>query len=141
MAKFRASGTIFQRGDGGAPETFSEITQAMDLEGPGTETDFEDTTTHTDAAASNFKAYSPLMRDGGEVKTDVLWDPSLVSHIGLDADQAASRLGNYRMVFPTSPVKTANFAGYVKDFSWKAPVKGMLTRSLVIKITGNVTIT
>ena len=141
MAKHRASGTIFKRGDGGSPETFTEITQAMDIDGPGTETDFEDTTTHSDAAASNYKAYSPLMRDGGEVKTEVLWDPNNVAHQGLDADQAASRLGNYQVVFPTSPVKTANFSGYVKDFSFKAPVKGMLTRNLVVKITGNVTIT
>lgn len=141
MGKYRSSGTLFQRGDGASPETFTEITQAMDIDGPGTETDFEETTTHTDAAASNFKAWSPLMRDGGEIKTEVLWDPNNVAHQGLDSDQATSRLGNYRVVFPTSPVKTANFSGYVKDFSFKAPVKGMLKRNLSVKITGAVTFT
>jgi|CXWL01.1.fsa_nt_gi hypothetical protein len=141
MSKYRSSGTLFKRGDGGSTETFTEITQAMDIDGPGTETDFEETTTHTDAAASNFKAWSPLMRDGGEIKTEVLWDPNNVAHQGLDSDQATSRLGNYQVVFPTSPVKTANFAGYVKDFSFKAPVKGMLKRNLSVKITGPVTFT
>jgi hypothetical protein len=142
MAKYSAFGTIFKRGDGGSPETFTEISQAMDIDGPGSETDFEETTTHSSAAAGNFKDWSPLLRDGVDVKTEVLWDPNNTAHQGLDSDQATSRKGNYQIVYPTSPVKTANFAGYVKDFPLpKAPVKGMLKRSLTVKVTGAVSIT
>ena len=140
MAKYSSYGTIFKRGDGGAPETFTEITQAMDIDGPGSETDFEETTTHSSAAAGNYKEWSPLLQDGGEIKTEVLWDPANIAHQGLDADRLSRRLGNYPVLFPTSPVKTASFTGYVKDFSWKAPVKGMLKRNLSVKITGPVTV-
>ncbi len=140
MAKYSSFGTLLKRGDGGGPETFTEVAQAMDIDGPGTETDFEETTTHSSAAAGNYKEWSPLLQDGGEIKAEVLWDPNNIAHQGIATDQATRRQGNWQVVFPTSPAKTASFAGYVKDFAWKAPVKGMLKRNLVVKITGPVTV-
>lgn len=139
--KHSSFGTLLQRGDGASPETYTTVAQAMDIEGPDTDTDFEDTTTHDAAAAGNFKEWSPLLQDGGEIKTEVLWDPNNVAHQGIASDQSTRREGNWRVVFPTSPAKTASFKAYVKNFKFKSPVKGMLKRDLSLKITGPVTLT
>lgn len=140
MAGFKAFGTLLKRGDGGAPENFTTVANAKDIDGPGMKQDFEDTTTHSSAAAGNFKEWTPTLRDGGNVKFDVLWDPNDVTHIGLQADQDGAVKRNFQCVFPTQPAKTASFAAYVDDFSFKAPVKGMVNRQLSLKITGPVTI-
>lgn len=138
--KYSSFGTILERGDGASPETFVAVAQAMDIDGPGMETDFEDTTTHSDAADGNFKTWSPLLQDGGEIKTEVLWDPNNVAHQGITSDQTTRRQGNWRVKYPTSPQKIASFSGFVKNFDFKSPVKGMLKRNLVVKITGPVTV-
>lgn len=140
MGGFKAFGTLCKRGDGGSPENFTTVANAKDIDGPGMKQDFEDTTTHSSAAAGNFKEWTPTLMDGGNVKYDVLWDPNDVTHVGLQTDQTTQTKRNFQIVFPTSPVKTASFAAYVDDFSFKAPVKGMITRQLSLKVTGPVTI-
>lgn len=141
MSVYKAFGTLIKRGDGGSPENFTTILNAKDIDGPGMKPDFEETTTHSSAAAGNFKEWTPTLIDGGAVKYDILWDPNDVTHIGLQADQLSQVKRNFQQVFPTSPVKTASFAAYVDDFPFKAPVKGMIMRQLSLKVTGPVTIT
>ena len=137
---FKAFGTLVKRGDGNTPETFTTIAGAKDVDGPGMKMDFEDTTTHSSAAAGIFKEWTPMLMDGGNIKFDILWDPNDVTHVGLQADQSAQVKRNFQVIFPTAPNKTASFAAYVDDFSFKAPVKGMLLRQVSLKISGPVVI-
>lgn len=141
MSAYKGFGTLVKRGDGGAPENFTTILNAKDLDGPGMKMDFEDVTTHSSAAAGVFKEWLPTLMDGGNVKFDILWDPNDVTHVGLQADQTTQVKRNFQVVFPTSPAKTAAFAAYIDDFSFKAPVKGVIMRQLSLKVTGPVTIT
>ncbi|WP_447978081.1 phage tail tube protein [Candidatus Nitrospira bockiana] len=141
MGGTAAFGTLLKRGDGGGPETFTTVGNVKDIQGPDMSMDLEDVTTHSSAAAGIFKEWLPLLMDGGEVKADVLWDPADVSHQGIQTDQTNRVKRNWQMVFPTTPAKTASFAGYVTKFPFKAPVKGVISRELTIKVTGPVTIT
>lgn len=134
-------GTLLKRGNGdGPPETFTAVGGQGDLDGPDEDQDFEETTTQNSALNGNYKEWLPTLQDGGEVKTQVFWDPNDLTHQGIQSDRANRVLRNWQTVFPTSPNKTASFSGYVKSFKFKAPVKGVLTRELVVKITGPVTI-
>ena len=139
MGGFKAFGTLLKRGDGGAPENFTTVGNVKDIDGPGMKGDFEDVTTHSSAAAGNFKEWMPTLMDGGNVKFDLLWDPNDVTHVGLQADQTGQVKRNFQLVFPTAPVKTAAFAAYIDVFSFKASVKGMIIRQLSLKVTGPVT--
>jgi len=140
MGATKAFGTLVKRGDGNAPENFTTIANAKDIEGPGIKKTFEDVTTHSSALAGGYLQWLPTLKDGGNVKFDVLWDPTDVTHIGLQADEDGDVLRNFQCVFPTTPAKTASFAAYVEDFSFKSPVKGVITRLLSLKVSGPVTI-
>lgn len=140
MGGTKAFGTLVKRGDAGAPENFTTIANVKDIDGPGMKVDFEDVTTHSSAAAGLFKEWLPTLMDGGNVKFDVLWDPNDVTHTGLQADQSSQVKRNFQIVFPTTPTKTASFAAYVDDFSFKAAVKNVLMRQLSLKVSGPVTI-
>lgn len=140
MGGSAAFGTLLKRGDGAGSETFTTITNLKDLTGPDLDMDLEDVTTHSSAAAGVFKEWLPLLMDGGEVKGELLWDPNDATHVGLASDQASRVKRNFQMVFPTTPAKTASFSGYVTKLPFKAPVKGLISRELTVKITGPVTI-
>ena len=141
MGVYKSFGTLIKRGDGGSPENFTTILNAKDIDGPGMKVDFEEVTTHSSAAAGIFKEWLPTLMDGGNVKFDVLWDPNDVTHQGLQTDQTTQAKRNFQCVFPTSPAKTASFAAFIDDFSFKASVKSVLMRQLSLKVTGPVTIT
>ena len=141
MGVYKSFGTLIKRGDGGSPENFTTILNAKDIDGPGMKVDFEEVTTHSSAAAGIFKEWLPTLMDGGNVKFDLLWDPNDVTHQALQTDQTTQAKRNFQCVFPTSPAKTASFAAFIDDFSFKAPVKSVIMRQLSLKVTGPVTIT
>lgn len=139
---FRSFGTKLQRGDGGSPETFSDIIGCGDIDGPDVKVTFEDTTNHASAVVSGgFMEWIPALKDGDSVKTVINWNPADTVHQGLQSDFDASRLVNFKQVFPTTPQATVAFSGYVESLKFKAPVKGIAQRELQVKVTGAVTIT
>jgi hypothetical protein len=141
MGATKAFGTLLKRGDGATPENFTTVANAKDITGPGMKPSFEDVTTHSSAAAGKFMEWLPTLIDGGDVKCDILWDPTDVTHQGLHTDQTGQVKRNFQLVFPTNPTKTATFAAYVDQFEFKSPVKGAVARALSLKVSGPVTIT
>jgi predicted secreted protein len=138
---YKAFGTLLKRGDGASPETFQEVKNCGDIEGPSTKKDFEEITNHSSAAEGGYKEYVPTLKDGDTLKCSVNWLPSDAVHIGIQQDLDGDVLRNWQLVFPTTPVATFAFAAYVSAFNPKAPVKGIVMRELELKITGAVTVT
>ena len=76
----------------------------------------------------------------GEMTFDVNYYKATTQTRLRTAQTARTRL-NFQMVFPPtgSPTDTLAFSGYVTGFEYSAPVEGVLTASVTIKIDGPVT--
>lgn len=138
---YKSFGTKLKRGDGQSPQTFTQVPNCGDIDGPKTKKTFEETTNHSSATQSGgYVEYVPSLKDGDSVKTTVNWVPTDPVHIGLQQDLDSDRLVDWQIEYPTTPLWTVSFKGYIESFDFKAPVKGITQRELVIKVTGAVTV-
>lgn len=142
MTVYSATGTLLKIGDGASPEVFTNIGQVRDISGPGFAMSVEEATHH----GSSWKEYVPGMLEGGEVSFEILLDTDDATHYqasaaSLYSDMINRRKRNFKMVLPDANTTTFAFAAYVTSFEVGAPVEGLLTASVTLQITGNVTVT
>ncbi len=138
--KYSSHGILLQMGDGGSPETFTTVAQVQDITPPNLTVETEDTTTHD---SGGWAEYSATLLDGGEVTFDILYDPADATHdnsTGLVAALTAKAAKNFKVVFPDADTTTWSFAALVTNFQPSGSVKGMLSASVTLKITGAVTL-
>lgn len=125
-------GTVLARGNGdGPPETFTEIANAMNPEGPSVERETYDVTAHN--SPNQWREFIAGLKDGGEVSCTVNFDPALhlpVFSADLDTNAAIS----YRLTWPdTSRVDVeAILTGFVPS----APHDNKMEASIKWKVTG-----
>lgn len=135
-------GTLLKIGDGGTPtENFTTIFEVLDIKPPPIERDTEDATNHS--SPGGWEEWIPTIKKGGEVTFDINWDPAHATHsftTGLlkDLDDGTKR--NFQVVFPDTGNTTWSFPAYVTKFEPDAPVKGKLTASVTLKISGQPTL-
>jgi hypothetical protein len=140
MAAYAATGTLLQVDDGGG-STFTTVAGVGDIEGPEVSVDTEEYTNHS--SPGGFEQLMPTIKRSGEVTFPCYWDPNDPTHDGTTglvflANNRTVR--SWRMVFPTSPSRRWNFQGFIQQFRTGAPVAGMLTADVTIKVTGQPTL-
>jgi hypothetical protein len=137
-----AMGSGLWVGDGGSPEAFDYIPAMMDISGPSITAATTDVTVHDNV--DGYAQFISTLKDGGTVSFNLVWDPTDSRHnagntglLGLLESRVTS---NMRHTFPTSPTTRFRFRGVVVKYSPTAPVKGALTASVDIKVSGKPTL-
>jgi predicted secreted protein len=129
-------GFLLSKGDGGSPENFTTVTEVKDIKGPQLKLDTVDVTNQS--SPGGYEEIVATIRRSGEVTFDVQFQPADATHdavTGVIADLNNRVLRNWRLNFPNQARKWS-FAAYVTGFEETAPVAGILTASLTLKISG-----
>lgn len=129
-------GTFLKVGDGTEPtEVFATIAEVLDISGPGQTLNTEDATNHD---SGGWREPIPTLLEGGEVTFDINYIND-TTQSGFLQDQTSRTRRNFQIVYPLTPAVTKEFSGYVTNFSFSAPVEGILRASCTVMITGAVT--
>lgn len=136
MAGLDAFGTMLERSDMAGSPTFTAIARVTNFKGPTMKRNTVDVSAHDDD--DNYMQFIGTLVDAGEISLDVNYDPS--SHDALVADFADTVARNYKLTYPAGASEWA-FGAFLTGFDSQSPVDGKLAATLVLKITGNPTIT
>ncbi|MGH7243611.1 MAG: phage tail tube protein [Phycisphaerales bacterium] len=126
-------GTTFfmDSGDGAG---FTEIAEVGDIQGLDMENEFDD--------ATNMKSpsgFSEAIATGTTTVSDLTLPVALLENDAaqtrLESAMLSRALCNFRLVYP-SGLRRRAFAGFVKSMAEAMPVKGKMTKSIVLKVTG-----
>lgn len=131
-----AFGTLLKRGDGGAPETFTNVAEVQSLSGPEISVDTVDVTNHPSGAATPWEDILPTLIRSGEVSMTLGFLPGTAGHKALLSDLTGRIKRNWQMVFPDVGNTTWPFAAYVTKVGPQAEVDGALQADVTIKLTG-----
>jgi hypothetical protein len=135
MAKYDAYGTQLKRGA-------TAIAQITNISGPGLSLDMEDVTSH-DSTGAWEEVVGTILRSG-EITVDLVYDPANATHkyaaTGLLYDMVLRTATTYSIVFPDAALTTWTFTAFVVGFEPSADVKGALTATAKLKITGSPTL-
>ena len=140
MNEISSFGTQLKIGDGGTPETFASVLNVGDIDGPDMSLDTEETTHH--GSVDGWSEFIGTILNGGEVSTKVWYVPGEATHdmeTGLQADMINRVKRNFQLVYPDAGENGYAFAALVTGWKVGAPVKGVLTADLKLKISGPVT--
>lgn len=139
---FSSFGTLLQIGDGATPtEGFTTIAEVRDISGPGLELGTEDVTSHS----STWREFVTTVLGGGEVSFDINFTPLGATHRnasgGLLYQMTQKTLRNWRIQWPDGSSTRWVLPGYLVAFEPSAPVEGVLSASVTIRISGAPTLT
>lgn len=140
MSGRNAFGTLFQRGNGGTPETFTTIANVTNISGPARTRETIDVTAHD--SPDGWMEFIGGLKDGGEISLDINYDPSEATH-ALDGDFDDEFPRNYRIVIlpGTEDEHTWDFKGILTELSDEFPYDDKMGRSMTIKVTGKPVLT
>ena len=137
MAKYTAYESVLRVNT--VSTTFVDVGQVRDISGPSMTQDAVEVTARD---TNKWRAFTPGLRDGGEVTFDLIYDPDLTSH---SATNATTGLVNFLL---TGTAKTFrlimsdtnffSFSGIVTAFTPESPLEDAMTASCTIKVTGAV---
>ena len=114
-------------------ESFVAVKGCKDLALPSASTDEIDITTHD----STGKEFMDGDTDYGEVGFDINYDPSEPTHVFLQGLSMSKSRVNWQAIMTNHPDhQTWSFAGWVKTFTLTAPVSGVYTATVAIRVTG-----
>lgn len=133
-----AYGTKIKIGDGGAPETFTEIPEVGDITGPGIEVETEDVTTHSSAASGANREFIPTLITNSDCEFELNYVHAEPTHIALRLASQNRTKKNFQKVNPEG-TETISFAGYVVGIAFADPVDGARKFPVTIKPTGGLT--
>jgi hypothetical protein len=139
MGKYHAFGALLKRGDGASPEVFTVIAHIADITGPTPKVDTIDTTTHDNP--DKYKTFISGLREGGDVKVPIFFDPADITHSGLIAALEAAGNQNYQITLPMiSPAYKWSFAGLITEMGHSYKVNDAIKADLTIKVSGKPTL-
>lgn len=129
-------GALLKIGNGAQSETFTTIGEVKDISGPSTTLNTEDVTSHDSGGWTEFIGTT---KDGGEVTFDINYF-SAATQDQLETDLANATRRNFQLERPLSGglKDTRSFAAYVTAFEPSSPVSGVLTASVTLRTTGQV---
>ena len=135
-AKQWALGTKVQRLN---PSTslYETIPGLQDITGPDVSVDWLDMTTHD--SPNSYEEGAPTIHRSGELRANMILDPSNTVHQSLLTDKDTKRLGTWRVVLPDPASNYLQFTGYVTSLGYSFPVAGPLQQSFVLRPTGSLT--
>jgi len=128
-------GAALKRGDGGAPENFTQISEVQGtVKGPGISVDVKDATNQNSAQA--FKEKIAGLIDAGQLTFDINWDPGDAQHAGLVADCIGRVVRNFQWVLPPAVGLKWSFAAIVSKIDPSVPTGDKMVVSVTLDITG-----
>lgn len=133
-----AHGTLLQRE--ALPmgsDVWETIALVTSIDGPGFRIEELETTSHDSVSA--FREYIAGLADGGEITSEVRFDPTDQTHdgqTGLFADMLNRTKRNWRMQFPTTPTTRLTVPAFVRDFPVSAPFDGVLSATVTLRVSG-----
>lgn len=130
-------GTFLKVGDGAEPEVFTTIAEVKDISGPAMTLNMEDATSHD---SGGWREEIATLLEAGDISFDVNYYADETQTLLETAQYARERL-NFEMVLPLATPVTKTFSGYVTSFENSAPVEGILTASVTIRVSGAITTT
>jgi hypothetical protein len=113
-------------------QSFTSIKACKDITLPSASTDEIDITTHDSAG----KEFMDGDTDYGEVGFDINYDPSESTHVLLQALSMSKDRHDWQAVMTDAGEQTWEFEGWVKTFTLSAPVSGVYTATVAIRVTG-----
>lgn len=134
-------GTYLKLGDGGTAEVFATIAEVKDIKGPKLSLNTEDVTSHD--STDGWAEYIGTILEAGEVTFDINWKPANVTHsfsAGVLKDLVGRGKRNFQLVVPVTPALTWSFAALVTEFGPEFKVKGALTSSVKLQVSGKPTL-
>lgn len=130
-------GTFLKVGDGAEPEVFTTIAEVKDISGPDMTLNMEDATSHD---SGGWREEIPTLLEAGDISFDINYTGGATQSI-LETSQYARETLNFQLVVPLATPVTKAFRGTVTSFSYSAPVEGIFTASVTIRVSGAVTTT
>lgn len=130
---------FFERGDGGSPEAFERLCQAMNINGLGETNDLVDVTTF---CSNGNREYISGLADGQEMTVEANYESgdALITAMINDVKNKTNK--NYRVIEDNgSPETVYSFAGTPLSWVLNPSVDDKNTISFTIKISGEITIT
>jgi len=130
-----AQNTLLKMADSGG-SVFTTVAEVDDINGPTDTFDIIEATSHD--SPNSRKEFIAGLLDGGELSFDIHFVPTNQTHIDLQSVHDNRQTRNWQLIFPDS--STFAFAGLIPGFEVQAPADGeLLTASVTIKVTGNIT--
>lgn len=116
--------------------SLASVLGLRDISGPSLSVGTNDATTHADDWALKVTDVA----DGGELTFDINYGPTSTAHQYLFDSLEARRLEKFTLSFPDLGTKTTwSFLGFVTGFQPSLPVRGVISASLTVTVTDNVT--
>ena len=135
MATVESQNTKLQLGDGGAPETFSDIGEVTGVTGfRGGQATVIDVST----LASSRREKRMGLADEGQVTVNLQYDPSDAQQSALETARANRSLLNFKLVLSNTPATEFAFSAYVLTFPVNVAVDTVVQGSITLEISGDV---
>ena len=125
-------GVAFAIGDGGDPETFTDVAEVTSVTPPSLSMDTV-AATHTDSE-EGWREYIAGLLDAGEVTIELNFVPGGASTTALLTKLSSRAAGNFRITFPD--LTAWEFAGFCTGFEPAAPVEDKMSATATFKLTG-----
>jgi predicted secreted protein len=128
MATPRAAiGTLLQRNG-------TTVALVSDIEGLNLKGDTIDVTNHNNP--NNYKEFIVGLKEGGDVKAKIFYDPLDATHTGLFTAFDGRTLDAWTIVPPVAGTPTWGFTGVLTQFDTKYKVNGAIEADITIKCSG-----
>lgn len=135
-------GSKLKRGAGdGPPETFTDVAEVENIEGPGLKLDLAETTNLD--SAGRWKEFVPTLLDGGEINLELNFLPAHATQSysnGLIADMVNRTLRNFKVVWSNTGATGWVLPCYVVAFTPLAPKGEKLSAKVTLKVSGQPTL-
>lgn len=135
-AAISSHGTLLKMADRATHLTYATVAEVLDIKGPQIKGVREDATNH---GSGGWVEKITTLKDGGKVTFDLHFVSGDSTHnktVGLLAASIAQTREYFQVIFPDS--SGFQFYAYV-DMNFEAKVKGKLTASVELDLTGPVT--
>ena len=130
-----SQGMTLKIGDAASPEVFTTIAEVKSFQGPGGQAQVIDVTD----LSSTRREKRMGIPDEGQLSFEINYIPANTQHALLRTRRAARTLTNFQLVFTDSPVTTWDFSAYVLSFQTSGGVDGVVSASVTLEITGEIT--
>jgi len=134
---FNTQGTLIKRGDGASAEVFTTIGEIKTFNGPSGQAAVLDAT-HLESTAREKLMGLP---DEGQVTFTMNFIPSNAQQVALYNDRKNRTKRNFKIVFSDIGAAEMAFSAFVLGFNVVGGVDQLAEASLILEITGPITLT
>ncbi len=126
-------GTEIGIGDGGDPESFTNVAEIIDITPPQYSADAVDVTTND--STNRYREFIPGLRNGGTVTFTAVFTPSSSDSLITAFETTAA--ANYRITF--SNATTCTFGAVVTGYSASVPLGDRMEATFTLQVSGQPT--